>query len=168
MNTFYWCRLRLAQYIFLMDPIYFYFLKWSGFPPIFLVSDWPRRHFMACFSEWVHRKRRFAMYLGFLFLVALNLPKQALFKKQESQRATYLAPEYNVPTFEESDARAAIFVYDRPEKYKLGRGNWDNASCQVSFNSLQRFHRRSRKCISQSEAKAAILFFRSARKTQNW
>ena len=57
---------------------------------------------------------------------------------------------------------------DRPEKHKLGRGRWDLASCQVSLNSVQWFQRRSRKCLSQSEAKAAILFFRSARKTQTW
>ena len=53
---------------------------------------------------------------------------------------------------------------DRPEKHKLGRGHWDLASCQVSLNSIQQFQRRSRKCLSQSEARAAILFFRSARK----
>ena len=57
---------------------------------------------------------------------------------------------------------------DRPEKHKLGRGLWDLASCQVLLNSVQRFQRRSRKCLSQSEARAAILFFRSARKTQTW
>ena len=57
---------------------------------------------------------------------------------------------------------------DRPEKHKLGRGRWDLASCQVSLNSVQRFQRRSRKCLGQSEARAAILFFRSARKTQTW
>ena len=39
---------------------------------------------------------------------------------------------------------------------------------KVSLNSYPRFHRRSRKCLSQSEARAAILFFRSARKTQTW
>ena len=48
---------------------------------------------------------------------------------------------------------------DRPEKHKLGRGRWNLASCQVSLNSVQRFQRRSRKCLSQSEARAAILFF---------
>ena len=53
---------------------------------------------------------------------------------------------------------------DRPEKHKLGRGLWDLASCQVSLNSVPRFQRRSRKCLSQSEARAAILFFRSALK----
>ena len=53
---------------------------------------------------------------------------------------------------------------DQPEKHKLGRGRWDLASCQVSLNSVKRFQRRSRKCLSQSEARAAILFFQSARK----
>ena len=57
---------------------------------------------------------------------------------------------------------------DRPEKHKLGRGHWDLASCQVSLNSVQRFLQRSRKCLSQSEAGAAILFFQSARNTQTW
>ena len=57
---------------------------------------------------------------------------------------------------------------DRPEKHKLSRGRWDLASCQVSLNSVQRFQRRSRKCPNQSETRAAILFFRSARKTQTW
>ena len=55
---------------------------------------------------------------------------------------------------------------DQHEKHKLCRGCWDLASCQVSLNSVQRFQRRSRKCLSQSEARAAILFFRSAWKTQ--
>ena len=57
---------------------------------------------------------------------------------------------------------------DRPEKHKLGRGRWDLASCQVSLNSIKQFQRRSRKCLSQSETRAAIMFFRSTRKTQTW
>ena len=63
--------------------------------------------------------------------------------------------------------RPFCFSY-QPEKHKLGRGGWDLASCQVSLNSVQCFQRRSRKCLSQSEARAAILFFRLARKTQTW
>ena len=47
---------------------------------------------------------------------------------------------------------------DRPKKHKHGRGSWDLASCQVFVNSVQRFQRRSRKCLSQSEARAAIFF----------
>ena len=47
---------------------------------------------------------------------------------------------------------------DPPEKHKLSRGRWDLASYQVSLNSVQRFQ-RSQKCLSQSEARTAILFF---------
>ena len=46
-----------------------------------------------------------------------------------------------------------------PKKHKLGRGRCNLASSHVSFNSDQRFQRRRRKCLSQSEARAAILFF---------
>ena len=60
------------------------------------------------------------------------------------------------------------YFSDRPEKHNHGRGPWDLASYQVSLNSVQRFQRRSRKCLGQSEARAAILFFWSARKTQTW
>ena len=135
--------------------------------------------------------------------------------KQEAQRATYRAPEYNLPPFwgigqgghfclligpkntnPEEDVEILLpvkfcwipfsgfrevenvsanqrpgrpsCISDRPEKHKLGRGRWDLASCQVSLNSVQRFQRRSRKCLSQSEARAAIFFYRSARKIQTW
>ena len=136
--------------------------------------------------------------------------------KQEAQRATYRAPEYNVPPFwqisqggnfclliglkntnlvedveillpvkfrwiplggfrgevenvsaNQRPGRPSCFS-NRHEKHKLGRGRWDIASCQVLLNSVRRFQRRSRKCLSQSEARAAILFFRLARKTQTW
>ena len=52
-----------------------------------------------------------------------------------------------------------IVFCDQPEKHKLGRGRWELAFCPVSFNSVQWFQRRSRKCLSQSEDRAAILFF---------
>ena len=68
----------------------------------------------------------------------------------------------------QSEARAAIFFFDRLEKHKLGKGHWNLASCQVSSNSVQQFQRKSRKCLRQSEARAAILFFRSARKNTNF
>ena len=60
------------------------------------------------------------------------------------------------------------WISDRLEKHKIGRGHWGLASCKVWWNSVQRFQRRSRKCLSQSEPVAAILDFRSARKTQTW
>ena len=59
------------------------------------------------------------------------------------------------------------YFSDQPEKHKLGRGRWDLASCQVSLNSVLRFQRRSRKCLSQSEARAAILFFPIGPKNTN-
>ena len=61
--------------------------------------------------------------------------------------------------------RPSCFL-DRPAKHKLDRGCWDLSSCQVSSNSVRQFQRRSRKCLSQLEARAAILFFRLAQKTQ--
>ena len=136
-------------------------------------------------------------------------------KKQEAKRATYRAPEYNLPPFwgisqgeyfclligpkntnlvedveillpvkfrwiplssfrgevenvsaNQRPGQPSCFS-DRPEKHKLGRGRWDLASCQVSLNFIQRFQRRSWKCLSQSEARAAILFFRSTQKNTN-
>ena len=73
--------------------------------------------------------------------------------------------------------QCATFLTDRPgrpflftdshEKHELGRGRCDLASCQVSLNSVQRFQRRSRKCLSPSEARAAILFFPIGPKNTN-
>ena len=39
---------------------------------------------------------------------------------------------------------------DQPEKRKPGRGCWDLVSCQVLLNSIQRFQRKSWKCLSKS------------------
>ena len=61
-----------------------------------------------------------------------------------------------------------LVFLDQPEKHKLGRGCWDLAACQFWLNSIQQFQKRIKKYLSQSEARAAILFFRSARKTQIW
>ena len=52
----------------------------------------------------------------------------------------------------------------RPEKHKFGRGCWYLSSCQVSLNSVQQFQRRIRKCLSKSDVRAAILFFRLSEK----
>ena len=55
--------------------------------------------------------------------------------------------------------RPSCFPIGPKTQFKLDRGRWDLASCQVSLNSVQRIQRRSRKYLSQSEARAAILFF---------
>ena len=39
---------------------------------------------------------------------------------------------------------------DQPEKRKPGRWCWDLASCQLLLNSIQRFQRKSWKCLSKS------------------
>ena len=70
-------------------------------------------------------------------------------------------------TFLRNQPGRPFLFSDRAEKHKLGRGHWDLASCQVSLNSIQRFQRRSRKCLSQSEARAAILFFLIGPKNTN-
>ena len=88
--------------------------------------------------------------------------------KQEDQRATYRAPEYNVPLFDWLARVAILFFRLAGKKRKRGRGHWDLAWCQVSLNSVQWFKRRSQKCLSQSEARVAILFFQSAPITQTW
>ena len=82
------------------------------------------------------------------------------------QRATYCAPEYNVPPFRQIsqggnfclEARAPFCFSDRPQKHKHGRGHWDLASCQVLLNSVQQFQRRSWKCLSQSETGRSSFF----------
>ena len=61
-----------------------------------------------------------------------------------------------------------FFLLIGPKNKKLGRGRWDLVSCRVSLNSVQRFQRRIRECLGKSEARAVILFFRSAQNTQTW
>ena len=69
-----------------------------------------------------------------------------------------------------SEEKSKMSANQMPENHKFGRWCWNLASCQVSLNSVHRFQRRSRKCLSQLEVRAAILgfFCRSARKTQTW
>ena len=66
-------------------------------------------------------------------------------------------------------ARAAILFFPIGMKNtNLVEDVEDLASCQISSDCVQQFQRRCRKGLSQSEARTAILFFRSARKTQTW
>ena len=61
-----------------------------------------------------------------------------------------------------------VFLIGKKKKNLISKEHRDLASCQVSLNSVWWFQRRSRKCLRESEARVAILFFRSARKTQTW
>ena len=66
----------------------------------------------------------------------------------------------------QSEAGVAILVFFFLSVRKTQTWRWVLASCKVSANSVQRFQRRSRKCLIQSEARAVILFFLSDRKIQ--
>ena len=101
-------------------------------------------------------------------VVTLQTNKQTV-RTTRGSRSHYCSPEYNKYFRFKLDFLAnqkPWLPFWSPEKRKLGRGHWPLASSQVSLNSVQRFQRIFRKCLSQSEARAAILFFRSARKTQ--
>ena len=72
-------------------------------------------------------------------------------------------------TANQRQGRPSCFFFRSAQKNSnLVEECWDLASCQVLLNSVQRFQRRSWKCLSQSEARAAILILRSAWKTQTW
>ena len=65
--------------------------------------------------------------------------KMILWCKQEAQRVTYCASEYNMPPFGGIGKGGHFLFTDPPEKYTLGRGCWYLAFCQVSLNTFQRF-----------------------------
>ena len=83
---------------------------------------------------------------------------EAYNQKQEAQRAKIVHLSISFWNGTQADT-----CNDLHEKHKLGGGRWVLASCKVSMNSVQRIQRRSRKCLSQSEAGVAILVFPSNR-----
>ena len=102
-------------------------------------------------------------HLGFFFISAKNTNRVEdveillLVKGRWIPFSGFRGEVENVPA-NQRPGRSSCFS-DWPEKYIHGRGQWDLASCQVSLNFVQRFQRRNRKCLRQSEARAAILFF---------
>ena len=89
-------------------------------------------------------------------------------EKQDAQRATYSAPEYNVqPFWGISQGQGGHLVFPiSPKNTNLVEDVEILIPVKFPLNSAQRFQRRSRKCLGQSEARTAMLFFRSTRKTQ--
>ena len=81
--------------------------------------------------------------------------------KQGAQRPHFVYLSTLCGTFVDRLARAAVMVFRLAKKAlkKLGRGCSDLASSQISLNSVLQFQRRCRKCLSQSEARAAMFFF---------
>ena len=58
--------------------------------------------------------------------------------------------------------------FDRLEKRKLGRECWDLTFCQVSLNSVERFQRRSRKCLNQSPGRPSCFSDRTEKHKLGW
>ena len=67
----------------------------------------------------------------------------------------------------QSEARAAIFDFRSARKYKLNRGRWGLASCQVSSKSIQRLRRRSRKMFQPIRGQGGHLRFPIGTKNTN-
>ena len=94
-----------------------------------------------------------------------NLSKDELIRQTSDPKGhIYRALIYNVPPLLKGYTGLPSCFSDQPKKHEFG-WCWNLASCQVLLNSFQWFQRRSRKYLGQSEARAAILFSRSARKT---
>ena len=147
---------NLVEGIEILLPIKFHWIRFSGFRGEFEnVSANQRPGQPSCFSD---RPEKHKLGRGRSDLDSCQVSLNSIQRFQRRSRK-YLS---------QSEARRPSYFSDRPEKHKLGRGHWDLASCQDSSNSVQRFLQRSRKCLSHSEARSAILFIRSAWKTQTW
>ena len=147
---------NLVEGVEILLPIKFRWIRFSGFRgEVENVSANQRPGRPSCFSD---RPKKHKLGRGRLDLDSCQVSLNSIQRFQRRSRK-YLS---------QSEARRPSCFSDRPEKHKLSRGRWDLASCQDSLNSVQRFLQRNRKCLSQSEAGVAILFFRSARKTQTW
>ena len=105
--------------------------------------------------KWLHEPKIWAVCT-----VTLTFEKWPWIKvkiKREAQRSTYRAPEYNVPPFWQIGRGGNFYLLIGLNNTNMER-RWGLASCQVSLNSVQQFQRRSLKCLSLSNARAAILF----------
>ena len=146
---------NLVEGVDILLPIKFHWIQLSGFRgKVKNVSANQRPGRISCFSNQpknTHLRRAFSSWFLSSFL--------EFHQRFQRRSRKYLS---------QSEARRPSCFSDRPEKHKHGRGRWDLASCEDSLNSVQRFLQRSQKCPGQSEAGAAILFFRSAETTQTW
>ena len=99
----------------------------------FLFLQHPHRRFYG--QKWIRNRLKWSQNAPFAFICS---------KQQEAKKVTYRAPEFNVqPYYTDRSGRQVLFT-DRPKKYKLGKGRWNLAFCQVLLNSVQRFQWRSR------------------------
>ena len=147
---------NLVEDVEILLPVKFRWIPFSGFrEEVENVSANQRPGRPSCFSDRPKKNTNLVEDVEILLPIKFRWIPFSGFREVENDSAN------------QRPGRPSCFS-DRPEKHKLGRGRWDLAPYKVSLNSIQRFQSISRKCISQSEARAAILFFRSARKTQTW
>ena len=59
-----------------------------------------------------------------------------------------------------------LFTF-QPDKHKFGRGHYVLASCQVSLNSIQRFHRKSQNMSQQIRGHGRHIVFLIGPKNTN-
>ena len=97
-----------------------------------------------------------SIYISVVFLIQLYIGSS---RKTRGPKGNISCTWVQSATFFRNRPGRPFLFTDPPEKYKLGRGRRDLASCQVSLNSVQRFQSGRRKCVSLSEARAAILLF---------
>ena len=105
----------------------------------------------------------FSLIVLFYFVQFLYPFKQFQPDKQEAQRATYRAPEYNVPPFWGIGQGGHFCLLNGPKNTNLVEDVeilLPVKFCWIPFSGFRG--------LSQSEARAAILFFRSTWKTQTW
>ena len=147
---------NLVRGVEILLPVKFQWIQFSRFRgEVANVSDNQRLGRSSCFSDWPENINLVKGVEILLPVMFYWIPFSGFREKVENILANQRL------------GRPSCFS-DWPEKPKLGSRRCDLASCQVSLNSAQPFQRRSRKCLSQSEARPAILFFRSARKTKTW
>ena len=111
-------------------------LGWRSFwnvPPSLM--DWPGWQFLFTFRPVKHKLGRGRWELA--FCQVRWIPFSSFRGKVENVSAN------------RRTGRLSCFS-DQPEKRKPGRGCWDLASCQVLLNSIQRFQRKSWKCLRKS------------------
>ena len=146
-------NINLVEDVGILLPVKFSWIPFSGFRgevPNVSANQRPGRP--SCFSD---RPEKHKLGRGHWDLASCQVSLNSIQWFQRRSRKC----------LSQSEAGQPSCFSDRPEKHKLGRGRWDLPTCQVSSNSVQWFQRRSRKCLGKSEARAAILFFWSARKT---
>ena len=137
---------NLVEDVVILLPVKFLWIPFSGFrEEVENVSANQRPGRPSCFSDRPENTNLVDYVEIFLPVKFLWIPFSGFRGEVENVSAN------------QRPGRPSCFS-DRPEKHKLGRGCCNLASCQVSLNSFQRFQRRSRKCLSKSEARRPSCF----------